>query len=87
MTPSDQVDQAWHLHLTYTHDHWRTFWPDVLGAILHQRPTPCGGPENTKYHDGHAKTLMCHTNFFGTPPADVWSDVGTRTTSDAETYL
>ena len=25
VTPSDQVDQAWHLHLTYTRSYWEEF--------------------------------------------------------------
>src|SRR5690349_19351007 len=30
VTPSDAVDQAWHLHLTYTRDYWDRFCPEVL---------------------------------------------------------
>ena len=30
-TPSDAVDQAWHLHLTYSRDYWERFCPKVLG--------------------------------------------------------
>src|SRR5262245_58098130 len=29
VTPSDQVDQAWHLHLLYTHSYWDGFCKDV----------------------------------------------------------
>ena len=25
VTPSDQVDQAWHLHLLYTHSYWESY--------------------------------------------------------------
>jgi hypothetical protein len=39
VTPSDAVDQAWHLHLTYTRDYWERFCPDVLGRPLHHNPT------------------------------------------------
>ena len=31
VTPSDAVDQAWHLHLTYSRDYWERFCPEVLG--------------------------------------------------------
>ena len=34
MTPSDAVDQAWHLHLTCTRAYWEDFCPRVLGAPL-----------------------------------------------------
>ena len=36
VTPSDQVDQAWHLHLTYTRDYWQRFCAEVLGGPLHE---------------------------------------------------
>lgn len=26
VTPSDAVDQAWHLHLTYSRDYWEVFF-------------------------------------------------------------
>ena len=34
-TPSLDVDQAWHLHLTYSHDYWKRFCPELLGKPLH----------------------------------------------------
>src|SRR6478735_8699456 len=30
LTPSDEVDQVWHLHLLYTHSYWKEFCPLVL---------------------------------------------------------
>jgi hypothetical protein len=44
VTPSDAVDQAWHLHLTYTRDYWERFCPDVLGRALHHGPTAGAAP-------------------------------------------
>ena len=32
--PSDEVDQAWHLHLVYTRSYWGEFCPNVLGKPL-----------------------------------------------------
>src|SRR5438309_235996 len=29
VTPSDAVDQAWHLHLTYSRDYWERFCPPI----------------------------------------------------------
>ncbi len=45
VTPSDAVNQAWHLHLTYTRDYWERFCPDVLGKALHHGPTAGGDTE------------------------------------------
>ena len=37
VTPSDQVDQAWHLHLTYTRSYWGEFCEGVLRTPVHHR--------------------------------------------------
>ncbi|WP_207796605.1 glycine-rich domain-containing protein [Sphingomonas oleivorans] len=42
MTPSDAVDQVWHLHLSYSRDYWERFCPNVLGRALHHGPTAGG---------------------------------------------
>lgn len=42
VTPSDAVDQVWHLHLTYSRDYWEVFCPEVLQADLHHGPTAGG---------------------------------------------
>lgn len=43
VTPSDAVDQAWHLHLIYSCDYWEEFCPLVLRVDLHHGLTS-GGP-------------------------------------------
>ena len=35
VTPSDQVDQVWHLHLLYTRSYWKRFCQEVLKRPLH----------------------------------------------------
>lgn len=72
VTPSDQVDQAWHLHLTYTLDYWGIFCPEVLGTPLHHGPTRGGNRESAKYRDWYARTLESYERFFGPPPISVW---------------
>jgi hypothetical protein len=72
-TPSDQVDQAWHLHLTYTRDYWEVFCPQVLGQPLHHDPTRGGAVERAKFIDWYARTLAAYRESFGEePPADIW---------------
>lgn len=39
VTPSDQVDQVWHLHLLYTRSYWEDFCLNVLPTQLHHSPT------------------------------------------------
>jgi hypothetical protein len=46
VTPSEDVDQAWHLHLCYTESYWTHFCREVLGRQLHQRADQ-GGSSGT----------------------------------------
>ena len=79
VTPSDAVDQAWHLHLTYSRDYWLAFCPDVLRADLHHGPTAGGPAERTRYYDQYAATLKSYEGHFGEePPADIWPDAARR---------
>ena len=79
VTPSDAVDQAWHLHLTYSRDYWEVFCPQVLGAPLHHGPTAGGKVERTRYYDQYAATLKAYEEAFGeAPPVDIWPDARRR---------
>lgn len=78
-TPSDQVDQAWHLHLTYTKSYWERFCGGVLPRPLHHNPTQGGNAENTKFDDWYARTLESYERFFGhLAPADIWPPATVR---------
>jgi hypothetical protein len=73
-TPSDQVDQVWHLHLSYTRSYWQEFCPKVLQTPLHHDPTRGGLAENQKFDEWYGKTLESYERFFGTkPPVELWS--------------
>src|SRR5687767_9155876 len=45
VSPSDAVDQAWHLHLLYIRGYWDEFCGKVLGMPLHHEPSRGGGAE------------------------------------------
>jgi hypothetical protein len=73
VTPSDAVDQAWHLHLTYTRDYWQVFCPQVLHAELHHGPTQGGAAERERFYRQYADTLAAYEAAFGeVPPTDIW---------------
>jgi len=78
VTPSDQVDQAWHLHLTYSRDYWQVFCPQVLGRDLHHGPTDGGAAEGARYFEQYARTLRSYEAQFGAPPATIWSPARLR---------
>jgi hypothetical protein len=85
VTPSDAVDQAWHLHLTYSRDYWDVFCPRVLGADLHHGPTAGGPVERERYYRQYAATLAAYEAVFGTsPPADIWSPADRRFSVDPQ---
>jgi len=73
VTPSDAVDQAWHLHLTYSKNYWDDFCKNVLGASLHHGPTQGGQDEAEKYWDQYRQTRKSYKAMSGDrPPADIW---------------
>ena len=73
VTPSDEVDQAWHLHLAYSLHYWDELCGGILGNPLHHGPTRGGKTETTRFRDQYAATLASYRAAFGTaPPADIW---------------
>src|SRR6478672_7999231 len=73
VTPSDAVDQAWHLHLTYSRDYWERFCPEVLGRKLHHQPTAGGAAQGHHHFERYAETLQSYERAFGeSAPADLW---------------
>lgn len=79
VTPSDEVDQAWHLHLVYTRSYWEDLCRDVLGKPLHHGPTKGGRQEADKFSDWYARTLASYRSEFGQePPSDIWPPAARR---------
>lgn len=73
VTPSEEVDQAWHLHMVYTESYWQRLCHDTLGRDLHHQPTLGGAEENAKFGDWYGKTLESYARIFGAaPPRDIW---------------
>ena len=79
VTPSDEVDQAWHLHLVYTRSYWDELCDGILGFRLHHGPTKGGAAEGQKFGDWYARTLASYRAAFGQePPPDVWPPAAVR---------
>src|SRR4051812_21503736 len=73
VSPSEDVDQAWHLHLTYSENYWKKFCPEILGQPFHHHPTRGGRTESEKFNDWYARTLKSYELFFNAPPPpDIW---------------
>lgn len=80
VSPSEEVDQAWHLHLTYTKSYWQDLCGEVLGGRrLHHHPTKGGSDEAAKFDGQYQRTLDSYRRLFGEePPPDVWISAGER---------
>ena len=72
VTPSEEVDEVWHLHLTYSRDYWDTWCGKVLQAPLHHDPTPGSLAAARRCRLQYAATLAAYEGFFGPPPAAFW---------------
>lgn len=79
LTPSEDVDEAWHLHLTYTRSYWDDLCTGVLGRPLHHTPTEGGPEEEARFKAAYEHTLERYAAVFGSPPpVNVWPDPDTR---------
>lgn len=75
VTPSEAVDQAWHLHLVYTRSYWQRLCRETLGCELHHEPTSGGAVETGKFTDWYERTLESYRRIFGEDaPQDIWPD-------------
>src|SRR5215470_14198652 len=73
LTPSETVDQVWHLHLVYTRSYWTVFCGGVLGRPLHHEPTRGSDAQAALFKDQYAQTLARYESEFGVaPPAEFW---------------
>ncbi len=72
VTPSEEVDEVWHLHLTYSRDYWDTWCGAILRAPLHHDPTRGGPDEQSRFRAQYAATLALYEQYFGPPDAGFW---------------
>ena len=74
VVPPDQIDQAWHLHLSYSHDYWDRFCAKVLCADLHHSPARYSATEDAdRLRDTYAATMQSYERLSGErPPPDIW---------------
>jgi hypothetical protein len=73
VTPSDEVDQAWHLHLAYSRHYWGVMCRTIIGKDLHHGPTAGGGAEESRYSLQYRETIAAYREYFGkNPPSKIW---------------
>ncbi|MBD1364950.1 hypothetical protein IDJ77_14100 [Mucilaginibacter sp. ZT4R22] len=73
VTPSDPVDQVWHLHLTFTRSYWVDLCRDTIGKEIHHNPTKGGAQEAKKFDRFYTSSQTLYIDKFGmAPPEDIW---------------
>ena len=78
VTPSDEVDQVWHLHLTYLQHYAEALCRGALGKPLQHGPTQGGAAEDRKFREWYEATLASYRRYFGEPRKDLWPDARER---------
>jgi len=79
VTPSEEIDQAWHLHMVYTRSYWEDFCGKILERPLHHAPTEGGKSELSKHIAQYEQTLQTYRETFGQkPPTDIWPSAQQR---------
>lgn len=79
LTPSPDVDEAWHLHLSYTRSYWDRLCTGVIGRPLHHDPTEGGTAQKEHFQVCYQRTLDRYRQVFGpTMPRAIWPDIGQR---------
>ena len=78
MTPSDEVDQVWHLHMTYMKS-YQDFCENYLGKVIYHNPSKGGKSEQEKFANYYVDTLEHYHKTFGeVPPSDIWPPLNDR---------
>ncbi len=72
VTPSDEVDQAWHLHMQYSRHYIKM--SKIFGKdFLHHEPTKGGKNEDNKFINWYEKTKLSYISIFKQlPPKHIW---------------
>ncbi len=72
-SPSETIDEVWHLHLTYTDNYWNKFCKETLNKEIHHYPSKGGVTESEKHVNWYAATLELYESIFEMkPPQDIW---------------
>ena len=76
VSPSQDVDQAWHLHLTRT-AHYAAFCAALFGRFLHHEPGRSDGGDAPRHRVMYDYTFKVYQRGFGVPPpVAIWPRPG-----------
>lgn len=78
VTPSEEVDEVWHQHLTHSRDYWTRWCREALRVDLHHDPTAGGSAERSRFATQYADTLALYETWFGPPAPAFWPGTARR---------
>jgi uncharacterized protein (TIGR04222 family) len=88
VTPSEEVDQAWHQHLVYSVSYWKEMCGEILNQELHHFPTEGGLAQGGKFVHQYEETLRSYERLFDEkPPGDIWPAAEERFQSTASRWI
>lgn len=72
-SPSETVDECWHLHLTFTAN-YAAFCQETAGKFIHHTPSKGGTAEHHRHVDWYEETLKNYVETFQQiPSSDIWT--------------
>lgn len=78
VSPSREVDAAWHLHLTRTRG-YREMCETLFGRFVNHDPSSGGAGQTEQFARLYEQTLASYRRVFGCePPADIWPPAAAR---------
>ena len=78
ISPSEQVDQVWHLHMTYTQD-YRAMTEQLLGKPFMHEPSGGGSKDGEKFENIYEETMKFYKELFlEKPPSEIWESTQER---------
>ena len=69
-SPSPIVDEAWHLHITYT-EGYADFCTAVAGRFIHHHPSKGGAEEKERHKKWYAQSLDNYAKHFDYKPQSI----------------
>ena len=73
LSPSLDVDRAWHLHLLDTHSYWEALCRDTIGKPIHHVPWRGEVGQRARFERQYESTLRVYVEQIGAaPPEDIW---------------
>ena len=86
VSPSQVVDEVWHLHLTFTRSYWKELCGEILGKEIHHDPGT--GLPGESFRDVFAETLALYRQEFDQdPPALIWQPAPQKKQNTGKLWL